>query len=555
VEEKLLSHPFICTRAKARRWESNMIRITQLKLNINHTKEDLKKQIVKQLKVPEEEIISYSIVKKSIDARKKNEIAYVYNVEVNVTDEDKIIKKFHNANITIGERKQYQFTPTGQEEMNHRPVIIGCGPAGLFCALMLARSGYQPIIIERGDDVLTRVKAVDHFWKSNELDSNSNVQFGEGGAGTFSDGKLNTLIKDEIGRNHKVIEVFAEHGAPEDILYLNKPHIGTDRLRAVVQGMRKEIISLGGEVRFRTCLTDLIIENGKLKGIELNHKEYLDCEIMIMAIGHSARDTFDLIYKKGLQLSAKSFAIGLRIEHPQSLISQNQYGDLYENLPAADYKLTHQATIGRSIYSFCMCPGGFVVNSSSEQGMVVVNGMSNHSRNEANGNSALIVTVTPSDFPQTSEIPEVLAGVEFQRIWERKAYEAGKGLIPVQLFGDLCRNQESVTIGHIKPNIKGNYTLSNLRQCLPSYVTDSIVEGVQAFNRTIPGFADEEAVLSGVETRTSSPIRIQRDERYESNVLGIYPCGEGAGYAGGITSAAIDGIKVFEAIAMRYKAK
>lgn len=532
-----------------------MIRITQLKLSIDHTKEDLTNQIAKQLKVPAESIMSYAILKKSIDARKKNELAYVYNVEVKVADEQKIVQRLHNANISLLERPKYVYKPTGEENMKHRPVIIGCGPAGLFCALMLARNGYQPIIIERGDEVLNRVKTVDHFWETNELDSNSNVQFGEGGAGTFSDGKLNTLVKDEQGRSHKVLEVFAEHGAPEEILYLNKPHIGTDQLRTVVQGMREEIISLGGEVRFRTCLTDIIIEKGVLKGIELNHKEYLDCEIMVLAIGHSARDTFDLIYRKGLLLSAKSFAIGVRIEHPQSVISQNQYGSLYEKLPAADYKLTHQASTGRSIYSFCMCPGGFVVNSSSEQGMVVVNGMSNHARDEMNANSALIVTVTPKDFPTVLDVPEVLAGVEFQRIWERKAYQAGKGLIPVQLFGDLCRNIESVTIGHIKPNMKGNYTLSNLRECLPEYVTDSVVEGVRAFNRIIPGYADEEAVLSGVETRTSSPIRIHRDERYEANIAGIYPCGEGAGYAGGITSAAIDGIKVFEAITMQFKAK
>lgn len=532
-----------------------MIRITQIKLKMEHTEEDLKKQIAKLLRILEEELVSYTILKKSIDARKKKDIFYVYNIEAKVADEKNVMKRIYNVNITISDKPKYQYTPSGQEEMKHRPVIIGCGPAGLFCALMLARNGYNPIVIERGDEVQNRVKIVDQFWKSNELDLNSNVQFGEGGAGTFSDGKLNTLVKDELGRSHKILEVFAEHGAPDDILYLNKPHIGTDRLRAVVQGMRKEIISLGGEVRFRTCLTDLIIEKGNLKGIELNHKEYLDCDIMVMAIGHSARDTFDLIHHKGLDLSAKSFAIGVRIEHPQSLISQNQYGELYDKLPPADYKLTHQAKTGRSIYSFCMCPGGFVVNSSSEQGGVVVNGMSNHARNEANANSALIVTVTPNDFPKSSDIPEVLAGVEFQRIWERKAYQVGKGLIPVQLFGDLCRNQDSVTIGHIKPNMKGDYTLSNLRQCLPNYVTDSIVEGVQAFNRVIPGYADEEAILSGVETRTSCPIRINRDDKYESNVLGIYPCGEGAGYAGGITSSAIDGIKVFEAITQRYKAK
>jgi uncharacterized protein len=530
-----------------------MIQITQLKLNINHTLEDLKRLIAKQLKISEEEIFNYSIVKKSIDARKKNEILYVYSVEVKITEEKKVMKRSHSPNITLIDRPGYEFKPTGEEQLNLRPVIVGSGPAGLFCGLMLARNGYHPIIIERGDEVKNRVKVVEHYWKSNELDTNSNVQFGEGGAGTFSDGKLNTLVKDEFGRNRKVLEVFAEHGAPEEILYLNKPHIGTDQLRTVVSGMREEIISLGGEVRFRTCLTDMIIENGKLTGIEVNHKEHIDCKVLVMAVGHSARDTFELIYKKGFKLSPKSFAIGVRIEHPQILISRNQYGDSYKELPAADYKLTYNASTGRSIYSFCMCPGGFVVNSSSEQGGIAVNGMSNHARNEANANSALIVTVTPKDFPVSEKVPEVLSGVEFQRIWERKAFQAGSGLIPVQLFGDLCRNRESVTIGNIKPNIKGNYKLSNLRQCLPDYVIDSLVEGVQAFNRTIPGYSNEEAVLSGVETRTSSPLRIERDDNYESNISGIYPCGEGAGYAGGITSAAIDGIKVFEAIAKRYK--
>jgi uncharacterized FAD-dependent dehydrogenase len=533
---------------------SIMIQLTQLKLNIKHTEEDLKKQIAKQLKIVEQEIQSFTIEKKSIDARKKNDIYFVYNVAVKVADENKIIKKFHSPNISIGEKPKYQYKPTGQETMKQRPVVIGMGPAGLFCALMLARNGYNPIVIERGDEVLNRVKAVEHFWKTGELDGNSNVQFGEGGAGTFSDGKLNTLVKDELGRNHKILEIFAEHGAPEEILYLNKPHIGTDELRTVVQNMRKEIIALGGEVRFRSCLTNLVIEGDKLKGIEINEKDYIECDTLVLAIGHSSRDTFELIDRKGLELSQKSFAIGLRIEHPQILISHNQYGDLFDKLPAADYKLTHQASNGRSIYSFCMCPGGFVVNSSSEQGGLVVNGMSNHARNEVNANSALIVTVTPNDFPKVEESSEVLAGVEFQRKWERLAYKTGNGAVPVQLFGDLCRNKESVTIGHIKPNLKGNYTLSNLRHCLPDYVTDTIVEGVQAFDKKIPGFADEEAVLSGVETRTSSPIRIHRDDTYESNISGIYPCGEGAGYAGGITSAAIDGIKIFEAISKRYKA-
>ncbi len=530
-----------------------MIQITQLKLNINHTREDLKKLIAKQLKVSEQEILNFTITKKSIDARKKNTVFYVYNVEVELFDEKKLRKRVHGPGTTFGERPGYQFKPCGEEKLKFRPVIAGSGPAGLFCGLMLARSGYQPVIIERGDEVSRRVKAVENYWSNNELDINSNVQFGEGGAGTFSDGKLNTLVKDELGRNRKVLEVLAEHGAPEEILYLNKPHIGTDRLRTVVQGIREEIISLGGEVRFKTCLTDLMIEDGKLTGIEVNGKEYMDCSVLVMAIGHSARDTFELIYRKGFKLSPKSFAIGVRIEHPQRLINRNQYGDAYDKLPAADYKLTYNAETGRSVYSFCMCPGGFVVNSSSERGGIAVNGMSNHARNETNANSALIVTVTPKDFSRAEDMPEALAGIEFQRTWERKAYEAGRGFVPVQLFGDLLRHRESVTIGHIKPNIKGSYHLADLRQCLPDYVIDTLIEGIRTFDRMIPGYSDEEAVLSGVETRTSSPLRIERDDKFESNISGIYPCGEGAGYAGGITSAAMDGIKIFEAIARRYK--
>lgn len=530
-----------------------MIQITQLKLKLNHTLKDLREQIAKQLKISEKDILSYTIVKKSVDARKKNEIHYVYCVEVKVADEKRVMKKLHAHNIIQGERNVYRFKPSGQEKLPMRPVIAGTGPAGLFCGLMLAKNGYHPLLIERGDEVENRVKAVEKYWVDKELNTDSNVQFGEGGAGTFSDGKLNTLVKDAQGRNHKVLEIFTKHGAPGEILYLNKPHIGTDKLRQIVKEIREEIISLGGEVRFNTRLTDVYADNGKLTGIQVNNSERIDCSVLVMAIGHSARDTFELIYKRGFKLSPKSFAIGVRIEHPQILISRNQYGGQYKKLPAADYKLTYNAGTGRSIYSFCMCPGGFVVDASSEPEGLAVNGMSNHARNEENANSALIVTVTPKDFPALPEIPEPLAGVEFQRIWEKKAFLTGAGCVPVQLFGDLLRKQESKTIGRIKPNIKGHYSLADLRQCLPDYVIDSIVEGILAFNRIIPGYSDEEAILSGVETRTSSPLRIERDKNFEANIQGVYPCGEGAGYAGGITSAAIDGIKVYEAIAEKYK--
>jgi uncharacterized FAD-dependent dehydrogenase len=530
-----------------------MIRITQLKLPIKHSQEEMINAIAKALRIPSQKIKDFTIIKKSIDAR-KNEIKYIYSIEVTITLEAKeneaiIVTRSKNENATLTERVQYEFTPTGTRKLSNRPVVVGTGPAGLFTAWLLAKHGYQPLVVDRGYEVSKRVEAVEHFWKSNELNTESNVQFGEGGAGTFSDGKLNTLVKDASNRYRLVMETFVQHGAPAEILYLNKPHIGTDKLRFVVESMRKEIIRLGGEVQFGTKLTNLIIEDGKLCGIELNHTQKLPCDVLIPAIGHSARDTFSMFLKCGLVLSPKAFAIGLRIEHKQSMISKSQYGNEYIHLPAADYKLTHQTKTGRGVYSFCMCPGGFVVNSSSELGHLAVNGMSNYNRAEENANSAIVVTVQPEDFGSR----DPLSGIEFQRNWERAAYEAGKGLVPVQLFGDLLRSRESVTIGNVTPGIKGNYQLTNLANCLPSEIIESLKEGIVAFDSKIKGFANEEAILSGVESRTSSPVRIHRNEAFESNISGIYPCGEGAGYAGGITSAAIDGIKVFEAIAGSYK--
>lgn len=532
-----------------------MIRISQIKLNINHTKEDLEKSIMKALKISPKELLEFKIVKQSIDARKKNDIKYIYSVDATIADEKKKMNNLINGNVAITQDNTYEFLVDGEEKIKSRPVIIGAGPAGLFCAYMLAKEGYRPLLIERGEEVYKRVNTVNHFWTSNELNPDSNVQFGEGGAGTFSDGKLNTLVKDQAGRNRKILEVFVEYGAPSDILYRQKPHIGTDKLRDVVKNMREDIIKFGGEVLFNTKVTNFIIEDEKITGIEVenkedgNRKKKILCDTLVIAIGHSARDTFELIHKRGLSLNKKSFAIGVRIEHPQKLISQNQYGENFNKLPPAEYKLTHKGKNGRSIYSFCMCPGGFVVNASSEMGRIATNGMSNYARDEVNANSAIIVSVTPDDFGDESP----LAGVEFQRKWEGLAYQCGKGSIPVQLFGDFVQDKTSTTIGGISPGIKGAYTLSNLTKCLPSFVTESLAEGIFAFDKKIHGFANEEAIISGVETRTSSPIRILRDELFESNIKGIYPCGEGAGYAGGITSAAMDGIKVAEAIAHRYK--
>lgn len=530
-----------------------MIKITQLKLPLQHTQEELLGAIEKSLKLPSHSVKEYHIIKQSIDAR-KDEIKYIYSVEVSLNKtskeyEEKFVKALKNVNITVASESAYHFKSMGERRLKTRPVIVGLGPAGLFTALMLARHGFQPLVVERGFEVRKRVEAVEHFWKTNELNPRCNVQFGEGGAGTFSDGKLNTMVKDANSRYGLVMETFVKYGAPSEILYLSKPHIGTDKLRGVVEAMRNEIIRLGGEVRFDTALTDLMIEQGRLVGIELDHKEKLPCEVLIPAIGHSARDTFLMFYERGLSLSAKPFAIGLRIEHKQNMISKAQYGKDYHLLPAADYKLTHQTADGRGVYSFCMCPGGFVVNASSEVGMLAVNGMSNYRRDEENANSAIVVTVRPEDYGGN----DPLSGITFQRKWEKAAYETGRGLIPVQLFGDLLRNKDSATIGNIRPNIKGKYTLSNLNSCLPESVLEAVKEGILAFDRKIKGFADEEAVLCGIESRTSSPVRIHRNEAFESNISGIYPCGEGAGYAGGITSASIDGIKVFEAIASCYK--
>ena len=529
-----------------------MIRIPQLKLKIHHTEMELKQAVKKELRLSHDNF-QYTIKKRSIDARKKQELHYVYAVDVSVVDkeEQRILAKA-KGKLLPAPKEDYTYQPCGTVPLHKRPVIIGAGPAGLFCAYFLAEHGYAPIVIERGEPMEERVKRVEAFWNGGTLNTESNVQFGEGGAGTFSDGKLNTMVKDPSGRIRKVLEIFVEHGAPEEILYLNKPHIGTDNLRHVIVSMRKQMIAQGAEFLFSSKVTDVLLkEDGTLKGVEINGSTIIESDIVVAALGHSARDTFEMLVKKPLTIENKAFAIGVRMEHPQEMIGRSQYGDAYKELPAADYKLTHQCASGRGVYSFCMCPGGFVVNASSEEGRTVVNGMSNHDRSEKNANSALIVTVTPEDF-QSEGFTGPLAGMQFQRRWEEAAYRAGNGKIPIQLFGDLLRGEKSVTIGEIVPNTKGAYVLADLRECLPEYVLDSLKEGIQAFDKKIPGFAREDAVLLGVETRTSSPVRIVRGTDFQSDIRGFYPCGEGAGYAGGITSAAVDGIKVFEAITSVY---
>ena len=529
-----------------------MLQIQQLKLPLKHNRDDLLEKAAKILGIKKEDIVKLTPRKCSLDARKKEDIHYSYVCEVDLKNkglEEKLLRKIKPQILIRSNRVDYHFCASGTTPLKYRPVVIGAGPAGLFCAYRLALEGYAPILLERGKCVEERTKAVQKFWSENVLDPDTNVQFGEGGAGTFSDGKLNTMVKETSGRITYMLETFVKFGAPEEILYKNKPHIGTDLLRDVIVNLRKEIERLGGEVRFSSKVTDFAIENGKIRGIYLEDT-FLPCEVVVLAVGHSARDTFTTLHKKQITMSPKAFAVGVRIEHKQETINRAQYKEAASLLGAADYKVTYTTRKNRGVYSFCMCPGGYVVNASSEEGGLTVNGMSNHARDCENANSALIVNVTPEDFGATPE--NVLAGVEFQRKLERAAFVEGQGNIPVQLFGDLHNHRTSVTIGGIRPNCKGAYRLSNLENCLPSFITEAILEGIPEFDRKIPGFADEEAVLSGVEARTSSPVRIERNEELESSVLGLYPCGEGAGYAGGITSAAVDGIRVYEKIVSRY---
>lgn len=524
-----------------------MLRLNQIKLKPNHTENDLKNEILHTLKIKETDLISYKLSKRSIDAR-KGQVNFCYAIDVELKNENKVLSK-KIKNLTKPEITIYTPTITGNIKLTERIVVVGSGPAGLFCTYLLALNGYKPIMIERGEDVDKRKLSVDEFWENGNLNPNSNVQFGEGGAGTFSDGKLNTLVKDKFGRNKFVLEQFVKFGAPEEILYINKPHVGTDILCNVVKNMRKEIIRLGGEVRFNTCLTNIKIENDTLQEIEVNHNETIKCNNLVLALGHSARDTFKMLHDNGINMEPKAFAIGVRVQHPQKMIDLSQY-KVSNNpyLPAADYKVVANLKSGRSAYSFCMCPGGYVVNSSSEDNRLAINGMSYSKRDGKNANSAIIVSVTPDDFTEKGP----LGGIEFQRQVEEKAYVEGNGKIPVQLLSDFKNNKKSVAFGEIQPEIKGGYTFGNVRNILPNFISNSIIEGMDEFSRKIKGFNRDDTILAGVESRTSSPLRITRDDLFESNIKGIYPCGEGAGYAGGITSAAMDGIKVFDKISAKY---
>jgi uncharacterized protein len=523
------------------------IRINNIILDIEEDISMIEEKAAKKLRLSKSQLKSIKILREAIDARKKDVIKLNYTLEVSTENEAKLVERLNDKDLKLENAKYTDEVPFGTKKMKHRPIVVGMGPAGMFAGLLMARKGYKPIIIERGQKVEERTISVNNFWNKGFLNKESNVQFGEGGAGTFSDGKLTTRIKDN--RCDYVLEAFVKSGAPEEILYSGKPHVGTDILKTVVKNIREEIIALGGEVRFNSRLDDLLIKDGKLNEIAVNG-EKVPCEILVLAIGHSSRDTYEMLYKKDLNLIAKPFAVGVRIEHLQSLIDENQYGKFagHERLKAADYRLSYSSEkLNRSIYSFCMCPGGEVVAAASEENRLVTNGMSNYKRDRANANSALVVTVEPKDFG----LNHPLSGMEFQRHYESLAYNLGGGnyLAPVQLVGDFLKDRVSRKIGRITPSYKPGYEFKELNQCLPSYVACALKEGLINFDKKIKGYAAEDAVMTGIETRTSAPVRIERNENLQSGkVSGVYPAGEGAGYAGGIISAAVDGLRIAESI-------
>ena len=551
-----------------------MLRIEQLKLPVHHSQADLVNKVKKLLRCSEEPKIY--IVRRSVDARKKPELYFNYILNIQVKNQKEVYRKCDKKQVSVYDEKVYRF-PVKNYIGDIRPVIIGMGPAGLFCGYMLAKAGFKPILLERGKSVKERKQDVEAFWQGGKLNPESNVQFGEGGAGTFSDGKLNTLVKDKYGRNKQVLSIFVKAGAPEEILYDHKPHIGTDVLSDVVENMRDEIISLGGEVRFQTKVTGLVQDNNQLTGLILEDGSILKTNYAVLAIGHSARDTFEMLYEQKVPMEAKPFAVGMRVEHPQKLINLSQYGmEEHENLGNAPYKVTAKSHEGRGVYSFCMCPGGYVVNASSEEGRLAVNGMSYSRRDGKNANSAIIVSVTPEDYIEHIEEKyhnHPLAGVEFQRRLEEKAYHLGKGKILTETYGDYkkalpaCENYRLQDMSSedtnkedkqpvydalwddFEPAVKGQWEYGPVHEILPKELAEAFVEGMEQFGKVIKGFNDERVLVDGLESRTSSPVRILREENLQvPNLKGLYPCGEGAGYAGGITSAAMDGIKVAEAL-------
>lgn len=538
-----------------------MIRINQIKLPADCEDEEraLQKKAARLLRMEQSAILSLSLVRKSIDARKKPDIYMVYTVDVKVADEQRVMKKsgLKNGQIQLVAEKKYGFPSVELISSKNRPVVVGTGPAGLFCGYMLAKAGMRPVLLERGREVHKRLADVERFWKEGELDPASNVQFGEGGAGTFSDGKLTTTVKDPEGRMGEVLRIFVEAGAPREILYDARPHLGTDILTDVVVNLRKKIEDFGGEVRFASQVTKLLVEKDRITGVEVNG-EPLMSNVVVLAIGHSARDTFQMLSELSVPMEAKSFAVGLRMEHPREMIDRLQYGDSGMVLPAASYKVTAKTVSGRGVYSFCMCPGGYVVNASSEPGRTAVNGMSYSKRDGANSNSAMIVTVSPGDYGGTGP----LSGIAFQRRLEERAFEIGKGAVPVERYGDFHSAVRAPEGGSgmlggslrsayaaFSPAIKGAWRFAPVHDILPDFLNRALTEGIDLISQKMPGFNDGDVFLSGVESRTSSPVRILRDETGQSAVRGLFPCGEGAGYAGGITSAAMDGILIAEKVA------
>ena len=528
-----------------------MLRLTNIKLALNHTKSDLETAILKKLGILPKDMLSYVIFKRSYDARRKNDIKLIYTLHVNVRGEKDILRRNRKDNtVQPAPDTAYKFVVQSPDGLDQRPLIIGSGPCGLFAGLLLAQMGFAPIILERGKPVRERTADTFGFWKQRELHPESNVQFGEGGAGTFSDGKLHTQIKDKDHLGRKVLTEFVAAGAPEEILYISKPHIGTLKLIKIIENIRNAIQTLGGEFRFQSRVDDLIISNGRVCGVILADGQKLHSDHIILAIGHSARDTFQMLAQRGAKIESKPFSIGLRIEHPQKLIDACRFGENAGNpiLGAADYKLVHHSSNGRSVYSFCMCPGGTVLAAASEPGTVVTNGMSQYSRNAGNANSAIVVEVFPEDYPESP-----LAGIDFQRKWEQRAFELGGGTYdaPGQLVGDFLAGRPSTVLGSVQPSYKPGVHLGDLSTSLPDYIIQAIREALPAFEKQIQGFAMADAILTGVETRTSSPIRILRGSDFQSvNITGLYPAGEGSGYAGGILSSAVDGIKVAEAVAL-----
>ncbi len=561
-----------------------MLRVNQVKIGTGHTEEQLRKKTAETLHILPQEILDMKIIRQSIDARRKPEVFYSYSLDVKVKDENKVLHRFRGREnqVSMQQPAAYLFPQAGEKRQAHQTVIVGMGPAGLFCGYFLALHGYRPILLERGKCVEERQRDVETFWETGHLDPESKVQFGAGGAGTFSDGKLNTLVRDRNGRNSVVLDTLVKFGAKNSICYEAKPHIGTDILRDVVRNMRNEIVRLGGEVRFRSLVTDIEVRNGNIAGVIIYGREKRACEQLVLAIGHSSRDTFSMLYERRIPMEAKAFAVGFRVEHLQSMINESQYGAADPgSLGAAPYKVTAKGRNGRGVYSFCMCPGGYVVNASSEEGRTAVNGMSYSGRDGVNANSAVIVAVTPEDFGSAHP----LAGIEFQRRLEEKAFALGRGKIPAQRYGDFrervklsracCgetgteaaeeqedngmdphdyQGAENETGGTaVQPQCKGGYVWADLSGLFPEEINSAFIDGMESFGKQIRGFDRPDTVLLGVESRTSSPVRIGRDETLQSKIRGLYPCGEGGGYAGGILSAAMDGLRVAEQIAAEYK--